>query len=202
MTNDDTAALVARLRQGKGADPDTYELHEEAADAIERAVKERDGAIEQLAKEARARGEAEGRLRASQWPGVVEGWQKRAEGAERQLAEARGAADSVLFHWFECEGECNQLQESMEGLRDSPAGQPFRDYLARIDGAATNTPTPAPHRARWAVVAASGCRVDGGFSVIYNVLRDGEWMNKEPFLSEIEATSWMREQVNKAREDN
>lgn len=67
---------------------------EEAASALEaqaeeigRLKDERAFAIREMSKWASACGEAEGRLKASEWPGVVDGWKERAEAAERERAE-------------------------------------------------------------------------------------------------------------------
>lgn len=72
-----------------GADP-WYELHREI-DRLRAALAD---ATREIAAYARRAGEAEGRLRASEWPGVVDGWRERAEKAERERDEAR--ADHVL----------------------------------------------------------------------------------------------------------
>ena len=60
--------------------------HKARAEAAEAA---RDQAILALASEAQKRGEAEGRLAASEMPGMVDSWKRRAEAAEAKLKGAK-----------------------------------------------------------------------------------------------------------------
>lgn len=57
------------------------------AEEIARLKEERAFAIREMSKWASACGEAEGRLKASQWPGVIDDWRERSEAAERERAE-------------------------------------------------------------------------------------------------------------------
>lgn len=52
---------------------------------LEAVERERDAAIAAMSEQARKRGEAEGRLQASELAGIVEGWKSRAERAEAAL---------------------------------------------------------------------------------------------------------------------
>lgn len=67
-------------------------LTEQAAQ-IERLTRERDEAIREMSEWASKSGEAEGRLKASEWAGVVEGWKDRATTAERERDEARAEVE-------------------------------------------------------------------------------------------------------------
>ena len=60
---------------------------------IERLTRERNEAIREMSEWATKAGEAEGRLKASEWHGVVEGWQERATTAERERDEARAEVE-------------------------------------------------------------------------------------------------------------
>jgi hypothetical protein len=51
---------------------------------VKRLTAERDAAVMQVSREAAARGQAEGRLEASEMAGVVAGWRERAEAAEAE----------------------------------------------------------------------------------------------------------------------
>lgn len=53
----------------------------------EKAERERDEAIRALSEQSRLRGEAEGKLAASEMAGVVDGWKARAEAAEVKVKE-------------------------------------------------------------------------------------------------------------------
>jgi hypothetical protein len=55
-------------------------------------------------EQARGRGEAEGKLRASEMAGVVEGWKRRAETAEAALAKYQAVVDAAVE---ETEAEAN-----------------------------------------------------------------------------------------------
>ena len=70
---------------------DTIELMQEMWSRAEKAERERDEAIKALSDEARNRGEAEGRLEASEMAGVVDGWKARAEAAEAKVARLHEA---------------------------------------------------------------------------------------------------------------
>jgi len=61
---------------------------------VEALREERDEALRQCVKYAREAGEAKGRLEASEWPGVVEGWKERATKAEAENARLREALDN------------------------------------------------------------------------------------------------------------
>ena len=56
----------------------------------------RDQALLALASEAQKRGEAEGRLAASEMPGMVDLWKRRAAAAEAKLKEAGGVLNALL----------------------------------------------------------------------------------------------------------
>jgi len=90
------------------------------------AHSERDAAIAAMTEAARKRGEAEGKLAASEIAGVVEGWRDRALKAEAQLAKARADA----------------LREAHERLWDKLGGQ-CRLEACDIVEALINTPTPS-----------------------------------------------------------
>ncbi|MFG1302116.1 hypothetical protein V5F49_20210 [Xanthobacter sp. V3C-3] len=59
------------------------------------ATRDRDEAIREMSEWAKKAGEAEGRLKASEWPDVVEGWRERAETAERERDEARAEVERL-----------------------------------------------------------------------------------------------------------
>ena len=74
-----------------------------AANAIRTLAAERDklskalaGALANLADASRARGEAEGKLAASEMAGVVQGWQERAERAEAEAERLREALSKLV----------------------------------------------------------------------------------------------------------
>ena len=75
--------------------------------------RERDAAIVALSEQARKRGEAEGRLQASELPGIVEGWKSRAERAEAALATARRDA------YEEAAKICDKVVSDMIYFNDS-----------------------------------------------------------------------------------
>lgn len=56
----------------------------------------RDTAIREMTEYARKAGEIEGRLRASEWPGVVDGWRERAERAEAERDHLRTMLRDVI----------------------------------------------------------------------------------------------------------
>lgn len=63
-------------------------------------VAERDEALLEVTKMARRLGEAEGKLEASEWPGVVEGWKRKCEdllAAVESHEKARDAADRLIL---------------------------------------------------------------------------------------------------------
>lgn len=95
--------------------------------------RERDEAIRQLSEEARLRGEAEGNLAVSQWPGVVEGWQARAEAAESRIAELE-----MLF------GECQEARDSIGFLGSVPECIRYMDDEIKRMEFALNTPASSP----------------------------------------------------------
>ena len=74
-------SIAATLRALSAA----REAERERAESAEAA---RDQAILALASEAQKRGEAEGRLAASEMPGMVDLWKRRADAAEAKLKEA------------------------------------------------------------------------------------------------------------------
>lgn len=59
---------------------------------IARLTDERDAAIKAMCEAAKAKGQAEGKLAASEMAGVVEGWKTRAEKAEAERDKAVAAA--------------------------------------------------------------------------------------------------------------
>lgn len=207
MTHDDTAALVARLKSIAAIDlrirpvpAHLLDTAAEAAAAIERMVEERAAPFHvcycQLTSECHAITADSGPCEICEGPEVAtpevvemmfRGYQKRAETAERQLAEAR-ARIAVL------EGKLRKIADA----------RLFADALSYDDLrsiAASALPiTPTPHRATWTVVPAEVIEEDWCGVAPYDVQRDGVRMNKRPFLSEVEAEKWLCEQVKKARE--
>lgn len=99
-------------------------------DAVERLTKERDALLADVGQQVRMRQYAEA-----------------ARDEARSAVEALdGAANSVLFHWFDCEhGECGHLNESLEKLQKvCPKRQ---KYLATVDGdRAASWSSPAKER--------------------------------------------------------
>lgn len=68
------------------------------------ALRDREkAALKECSEWARQAGEAKGRLEASEWPGVVDGWRERATQAERQRDEAVG----LLRRWDEAADDVN-----------------------------------------------------------------------------------------------
>lgn len=65
----------------------------------EQAEAERDAAVLAMENAARARGEAEGKLAASEMAGVVEGWRERALKAERER-DAAVAREAQIVAWL------------------------------------------------------------------------------------------------------
>lgn len=79
--------------------PEVAVMAPEAADLITRLARERDTAIKHLSEAAYARGEAEGRLAASEMAGVVDGWRERAEALEADNERLREAvSDPAAVH--------------------------------------------------------------------------------------------------------
>jgi len=95
---------------------------------------ERDAAIASMTDAARKRGEAEGKLAASEMAGVVEGWRDRAIKAEAALATAR--ADAVRDA-AEAANEADSLELALHG----PAKIVER-ILALIDTPSPSAPSP------------------------------------------------------------
>lgn len=95
MTKDEVALVVGKLRalaedcRETDGWEDATETCDEAAALIERQAAEVAAAVAECSKWARLAGEAEGKLKASEMAGVVEGWQERCFKAEAQLAEAQ-----------------------------------------------------------------------------------------------------------------
>jgi hypothetical protein len=82
---------------------DIVERVDEPPHEVDALTRERDEAIAHAAEQARLRGEAEGRLAASEMAGVVDDWRRRAEVAEAavkrlraEIAEAREEASAIL----------------------------------------------------------------------------------------------------------
>lgn len=98
---DELQAEIARLTAER--DDWAYKFNEgcntysEMYVSLEKAEDERDAAIKALCEAAKAKGQAEGKLAASEMAGVVEGWKTRAEKAEaeRDQALARAAAAAM-----------------------------------------------------------------------------------------------------------
>ncbi len=80
------AAIIAAAQDGIDA---RYHTITALRAQLAKAQSERDAAITALFEAARKRGEAEGKLAASEMAGVVDGWRDRALNAEAQLATAR-----------------------------------------------------------------------------------------------------------------
>lgn len=55
--------------------------------------------VKRLSDEARARGEAEGRLNAAELPGVVEGWQEKCETQAAEIERLTAALELALEYW-------------------------------------------------------------------------------------------------------
>lgn len=77
MIDDDVPRLECEIR----------DLHAE----VERLTRERNEAREQARYWSRKAGEAQGQLEASEWPGVIEGWRRRVEEAEKERDATRAA---------------------------------------------------------------------------------------------------------------
>ena len=91
-----------------------YVLYDDAKAKIARLAAERDDAIKALSEAAKARGQAEGKLAASEMAGVVEGWKTRAEKAEAEVERLREALSDSLRYYpssvVECRGDkCREL---------------------------------------------------------------------------------------------
>lgn len=97
---------------------------------IERLTRERKDFAQTISEWATKAGEAEGRLKASEWPGVVEGWKARATTAERDLAEVRA--------------EVERLKKAVSAATDAtaaylpPDGISASECISRILGATDN----------------------------------------------------------------
>lgn len=80
--------VVSARDREKGLSPLTtgdFYAHYVRADLYTKACAERDAAIAALSEAARRRGEAEGKLAASEMAGVLDGWIARAKAAEAKL---------------------------------------------------------------------------------------------------------------------
>jgi hypothetical protein len=73
----------ARELSGHGATLGAFERIRDRLETAERGQKE---ALAQMCKTARELGEAQGKLAASELPGVVDGWRERAEAAESRVS--------------------------------------------------------------------------------------------------------------------
>ncbi len=116
---------------------------------IERLTRERDEAIREMSGWAAKAGETEGRLKASEWHGVIEGWKDRATTAERERdearaevermdatarAEARKAAleEAAVYHDQRAE-ECAHHRSRLSRYSDAEEVQAWREFKTRED---------------------------------------------------------------------
>jgi hypothetical protein len=124
----------AREISGHGAALGAFERIRDRLAAAERGQKE---AIAQMCKTARELGEAQGKLTASELPGIIDGWRERALDAERERDEARkeaeqhfGAAKDNRAAWNEvCELAITYrkaLEKAREGLAKIENGDEVR----------------------------------------------------------------------------
>lgn len=104
------------------------DLHEAARAVIARLADERDQAINALSKAAEARGRAEGKLEASELPGIVDGWKARAERVEAERDTALAQVEAAYAAGQERMREVAAL--SVRGMSDlSPIGKDYsRDH--------------------------------------------------------------------------
>ena len=88
-------ALLARAEKAEAERCYYQHMAKVMSDRAAEVEEERDVAVNALSEAATARGRAEGLLRASEMPGIVQGWQRRAEKAEADVrtAYARGQKD-------------------------------------------------------------------------------------------------------------
>jgi hypothetical protein len=118
MTEEQLAAIEARAN---GASPMPFRL--DATDtiafiaALREARRERDQAILARCEAARLRGEAEGALAASEMAGVVDGWKRAAEKAERERDEARAALASIEKSRADADAVTARVREIMASPR-------------------------------------------------------------------------------------
>ena len=90
-------ALLARAEKAEAERCYYQHMAKVMSDRAAEVEEERDVAVNALSEAATARGRAEGLLRASEMPGIVQGWQRRAEKAEAdaRTAYARGLEDAA-----------------------------------------------------------------------------------------------------------
>ena len=100
----------------------------EAADA------ERDQAILALASEAQKRGEAEGRLAASEMPGMVDSWKRRAEAAEAKLEEAVKRMEEVAHMGYDMPSTFAGTEGEWYSRRANLMQGIARTFLANLEG--------------------------------------------------------------------
>jgi hypothetical protein len=77
------------------------EVVQRAAGAVEDVVAQRDTVLRELSEQSRLRGIAESTLEATWLPGVVRGWQQRADAAEAKLGQVRAliATEDYRSQW-------------------------------------------------------------------------------------------------------
>ena len=129
-------------------------LHRE----MERLRKALAGALANLADASRARGEAEGKLAASEMAGVLEKWKDRAERAERAETRALAQAQDWRVRAERAEAEEKRLRDLVQTmvLIRSDAHGNYRDRAERAEAEAERL----REALRWCSGSADFC--DGG----------------------------------------
>jgi uncharacterized small protein (DUF1192 family) len=113
---------------------------------LAKAHSERDAAIAAMSEAARKRGEAEGKLAASEMAGVVEGWRDRALKAEAALATARPDALREAAGCAENIRDCGGLDQDGVPYLDEDThlhGAGIADSISQDILALIDTPTPS-----------------------------------------------------------
>jgi hypothetical protein len=125
---DDVEALIEKAANQPMAGPLVRDLVDALATlrdrlaAAERGQKE---AIAQMCKTARELGEAQGKLAASELPGIIDGWRERALDAERERDEWRKDAQTTrigMIAWqyaaTRAESRVTRLTEALKKARE------------------------------------------------------------------------------------
>lgn len=127
-----------------GVGPNPHDLRH-VLSRLEEAEAARDEAIRSMSEWARKAGEAQGALLASETAGVMDGWKRRAEEAERLAANLREVLIDVADALHELRavvvGECPSLLDEDSG-GSARQSMEIDDALNRA--AALTTPTDAP----------------------------------------------------------
>jgi hypothetical protein len=104
----------ARELSGHGAALAAFDCLRDRLAAAERGQKE---AIAQMCKTARELGEAQGKLAASELPGIIDGWRERVLDAEREKDEARRNHLNVKGWWTHERNRARKLEVENDHLR-------------------------------------------------------------------------------------